>query len=418
MESIIRDAALSPEGKKKIEWARAHMPILSILEERFIKEKPLAGKKLAMSIHMEAKTARTALLLRAAGADVYATGCNPLSTQDDVAAALSEAGVHVFAVHGATPEEYHDHLCKTLSCLPDVFIDDGGDLTAILCDEHPEYGVNLVGGSEETTTGIMRLRARAAAGSLPFPMISVNDAQMKCLFDNRYGTGQSVLDGIMRTTNVSIAGRVFVVAGYGWCGKGAAMRAKGMGARVVVCEVDPVRAVEALMDGFDVMRMEEAAEVGDIFLTVTGCRDVITTRHIAKMKDGAILCNAGHFDVEVAVAEMRARATRVYEARHNIEGFEFDFGGEKKTVYLLAEGRLVNLASGDGHPAEIMDTSFALQALSAEYLVKHGAQLSPGVNDVPEEIDRSVAEMKLYSVGKRIDALTEEQRAYINSTGG
>ncbi len=418
MESIVRDPALAPEGKKKIEWVRAHMPILAMLEERFIREKPLTGKKLAMSIHMEAKTARTALLLRAAGADVYATGCNPLSTQDDVAAALAEEGVHVFAVHGATAADYHDHLCRTLSSIPDVFIDDGGDLTAILCDEHPEYGKNLVGGSEETTTGVMRLRARAAQGGLKFPMICVNDAQMKYLFDNRYGTGQSVLDGIMRTTNLVVAGKVFVVAGYGWCGKGAAMRAKGMGARVVVCEVDPVRAVEALMDGFDVMKMEDAAAVGDIFLTVTGCRDVITTRHIERMKDGAILCNAGHFDVEVAVAELRAHAVRVFEARHNIEGFEFDFDGRRKTVYLLAEGRLVNLASGDGHPAEIMDTSFALQALSAEYLIKRGKALSAGVYAVPEDIDRAVAEMKLGTMGKRIDTLTDAQRAYINSTGG
>ncbi len=417
MENIIRDASLSPSGIMKIDWVRAHMPIVGEIERRFEREKPFSGKKIAMSIHMEAKTARTALLLKAGGADVYATGCNPLSTQDDVAAGLASLGVHVFAIHGATDEEYHSHLCRTLSCRPDVFIDDGGDLTAILCDEHPEYGENLLGGSEETTTGVMRLRARAATGGLPFPMVCVNDARMKYLFDNRYGTGQSVLDGIMRTTNLVIAGKVFVVAGYGWCGKGAAMRAKGMGARVIVCEVDPVRAVEAVMDGFDVMKMADAAPLGDIFLTVTGCRDVITTEHIKKMKNGAVLCNAGHFDVEVAVAEMRARAKSVSEARHNIEKFVFDVGGENKTVYLLAEGRLVNLASGDGHPAEIMDTSFALQALTAEYLIKYGGEMEPGVYAVPEDIDRTVAEMKLGTMGKTIDALTEAQRAYINSTG-
>lgn len=418
MENIIRDAALSPSGVRKINWVRAHMPLLAEIEKRFVTERPFEGKKIAMSIHLEAKTARTALLLAAGGADVYATGCNPLSTQDDVAAGLASLGVHVFAVHGATNEEYHEHLCRTLSCLPDVFIDDGGDLTAILCGEHPEYGVNLIGGSEETTTGVMRLRARAAEGGLPFPMVCVNDAEMKYLFDNRYGTGQSVLDGIMRTTNLVVAGKIFVVAGYGWCGKGAAMRAKGMGARVVVCEVDPVRAVEAVMDGFDVMKMSDAAAVGDVFLTVTGCRDVVTMEHIRKMKEGAILCNAGHFDVEVAVAEMRANAQRVYEARHNIEGFEFDFDGETKTVYLLAEGRLVNLASGDGHPAEIMDTSFALQALSAEYLIRHGRELDAGVYAVPRDIDRAVAEMKLSTMGKSIDALTDAQRAYINSSNG
>ena len=418
MENIVKDMALAESGARKIEWVRAHMPLLAHIEERFIKERPFEGMKVSMSIHLEAKTARTAQLLHAGGADVYATGCNPLSAQDDVAAALAASGVHVFAIHGATAEEYHHHLCRTLECRPDVFIDDGGDLTAILCDEHPEYGANLIGGSEETTTGVMRLRARAAAGELPFPMVSVNDAQMKYLFDNRYGTGQSVLDGIMRTTNLIVAGKIFVVAGYGWCGKGAAMRAKGMGARVIVCEVDAVKAVEAVMDGFDVMKMEDAAKIGDIFLTVTGCRDVVTMEHIKNMKEGAIMCNAGHFDVEVAVAEMRAHASRVYEARQNIEGFEFDFDDVKKTVYLLAEGRLVNLASGDGHPAEIMDTSFALQVLSAEYISKHGKGLKAGVYEVPEHINRAVAELKLKTLGKTIDELTDAQRAYISSANG
>ncbi len=418
MENIIRDPSLAASGVQKINWVRAHMPILNILEERFVREQPFAGMKLSMSIHLEAKTARTALLLKAGGADVYATGCNPLSTQDDVAAGLASLGVHVYAWHAATEEEYHEHLIKTLSCKPDVFIDDGGDLTEILCNEHPELAVNLIGGSEETTTGVMRLRARAAEGGLPFPMVSVNDADMKYMFDNRYGTGQSVLDGIMRTTNLIIAGKTVVIAGYGWCGRGAAMRAKGMGARVIVTEIDPIRAVEAIMDGFDVMTMDEAASAGDIFLTVTGCRDVVTMKHIENMKNGAILCNAGHFDVEVAVASMRERAKRVYEARKNIEGFVFDFDGEEKTVYLLAEGRLVNLASGDGHPAEIMDISFALQSLSAEYLAKHGRTLSAGVHEVPDEIDRAVAEMKLQTMEKHLDVLTPEQERYLHSSKG
>ena len=416
--SVIRDPSLAAEGMKKINWVRGFMPILDEIEKRFIAEKPFAGKKIAMSIHLEAKTARMALLLQAGGADVYATGCNPLSTQDDVAAGLASCGVNVFAWHGATQSEYKEHLNMTLSSVPDIFIDDGGDLTEILCDEHPEFAVNLIGGGEETTTGVMRLRARQREGRLPFPMISVNDAKMKYMFDNRYGTGQSVLDGIMRTTNLVIASKIFVIAGYGWCGKGAAMRAKGMGARVIITEVDPVRAVEACMDGFDVMKMEDAAKLGDIFLTVTGCRDVITVKHIKNMKNGAVLCNAGHFDVEVAAAEMRAAAARIYEARHNIEAFEFDFDGERKTVYLLAEGRLVNLASGDGHPAEIMDISFALQALSAEYMLHHGKELESGVHEVPDEIDIAVARMKLSAMGKGLDEQSEAQRAYVCSVNG
>ncbi len=418
LENMIRDPSLAASGVQKIEWVRAHMPILNILEERFVREKPFDGMKISMSIHLEAKTARTALLLRAGGADVYATGCNPLSTQDDVAAGLASLGVHVNAWYGATDEEYHDHLVRTLSCRPDLFIDDGGDLTEILCNERPDLAKNLIGGSEETTTGVHRLRARAAEGGLPFPMVSVNDANMKYMFDNRYGTGQSVLDGIMRTTNLIVAGKAVVIAGYGWCGRGAAMRAKGMGARVIVTEVDPIRAVEAIMDGFDVMTMNEAAPLGDIFLTVTGCKDVVTMEHIKMMKDGAILCNAGHFDVEVAVASMRSSAKRVYEARHNIEGFVFDIDGEEKTVYLLAEGRLVNLASGDGHPAEIMDISFALQSLSAEYLSKNGRKLSAGVHEVPEEIDSLVAKLKLLTMDKHLDVLTPEQERYLHSSKG
>ncbi len=415
MKSNVRDIQLAAEGARKIEWARAHMPILNLIEARFIKEKPFAGLRLAMSIHLEAKTARAALLFKAGGADVYATGCNPLSTQDDVAAGLSTMGVTVNGWHGATAEEYHTHLIDTLSCLAHVMVDDGGDLTQILCDERPELAAHLIGGGEETTTGVMRLRARAAAGELPFAMVTVNDAQMKYLFDNRYGTGQSVTDGILRTTNLVVAGKRVVVAGYGWCGKGVAMRMKGMGARVAVCEVDPVRAVEAAMDGHDVMTMDEAAPIGDVFITVTGCKDVITMAHMLKMKNGAMLSNAGHFDVEVDVKGLREAAVRTFEARRNIEGFVLENGA---TLYLLAEGRLVNLAAGDGHPAEIMDISFALQALSAEYLVKHRGELKAGVHEVPEEVNCSVAEMKLQTMGLVIDHLTDDQAAYIRAANG
>lgn len=418
MENIIRDASLAPSGVRKIRWVQSHMPILGIIEKRFVEEKPFSGMKISMSIHMEAKTARTALLLKDGGADVYATGCNPLSTQDDVAAGLASLGVHVFAIHGVDSEEYHDHLVRTLSCCPDIIIDDGGDLTQILCDERPDLAVNLKGGGEETTTGVMRLRSRAELGQIAFPMFCVNDARMKYLFDNRYGTGQSVWDGIMRTTNLIVAGKEVVIAGYGWCGKGAAMRAKGLGARVTVCEVDPVKAVEAVMDGFDVKPMNEAVKTGDIFLTVTGCKDIITEKHIPAIKNGAILANAGHFDVEVAVSRLRSACKDRYEARNNIEALVFDTDGTEKTVYILAEGRLVNLASGDGHPAEIMDTSFALQVLTAEYIAKNYEKFEAGVYNVPEDFDRKIAEIKLRSLGKEIDTLTEEQYRYIHSANG
>lgn len=418
-ECRVKDPSLAPEGLRKIEWVRAHMPLLFILERRFCKERPFAGLRVALSIHLEAKTARLALLLSAGGAEVYATGSNPLSTQDDVAAALASLGVRVYAVYGADPAEYRAHLMAALECRPHLVIDDGGDFVDILLDERPDLASKLIGGCEETTTGVRRLRARDREGSLRFPMICVNDAKMKYLLDNRYGTGQSVWDGIMRTTNLVVAGKIAVVAGYGWCGKGVARRAVGFGARVIVCEVDPIKAVEAVMDGFDVMPMEEAAALGDFFVTVTGCRDVITPRHVGAMKEGAILCNAGHFDVEVAAAAMRREALSVHEARRNIEVFAFD-GGRKgvRTVCLLAGGRLVNLAAGDGHPAEIMDISFALQALSAEHLIKNARNFGPGVHEVPEDIDVLVARMKLETMGKRIDTLSGEQEAYLRSSGG
>lgn len=414
MENILRDPALAPAGMDKINWVRGRMPLLNMLEERFRVEKPFAGLRVAMSIHLEAKTARLALLLQEGGAVVHVTGSNPLSTQDDVAAGLASQGPRVCAWHAATAEEYEQHILATLSCKPHVVIDDGGDLVHALHEIRPDYAENVIGGCEETTTGVHRLRARAAEGKLNFPMVCVNDAQMKYMFDNRYGTGQSVWDGINRTTNLIVASSTVVVAGYGWCGKGVAMRAKGLGAKVVVTEVDPVRAVEAVMDGFSVMPMAEAAQIGDLFVTVTGCRDVITWEHMLTMKNGAILCNAGHFDVEVDVAALRKNCLSSRVARKNIEMFCLPNGRE---ICLLAEGRLVNLAAGDGHPAEIMDISFALQALSAEYLVKNAQSLSRDVQEVPKDIDLACARMKIRAMGCDIDTLTETQDRYLHSSG-
>ena len=348
MDSIIRDASLAPSGRMKIEWAKRHMPVLNSFVEDMKKTQPLKGYKVTVCVHMEAKTAYLAQVLKECGADVYAAGSNPLSTQDDVCAALSESGVHIFAKHGCSMEEFHELQLKALECCPDVLVDDGGDLMTVLHDEHPEWAVNLRGGCEETTTGIIRIRNREKAGKLNFPMFAINDADCKHLFDNRYGTGQSAWDGILRTTNLNIAGTTVVVAGYGWCGKGVAMRAKGLAANVIITEVNPVRALEAYMDGFKVMTMDEASKIGDIFVTVTGCDQVITKKHFANMKDGAILTNAGHFDVEVDVAGLKKIAKKEYEARNNIKGYVLD---NKKTLFVIADGRLVNLAAGDGHPA-------------------------------------------------------------------
>ena len=380
MDSVIRDIDLAPQGIQKIDWVEKHMPVLSGIAKQFREEQPFAGLKVVVSVHLEAKTAYLAQVIHEGGGEVYATGSNPLSTQDDVCAGLASRGVTVLATHGCTLEEYHDFQCRALSVKPDVIIDDGGDMVHILHEEHPEWAVNLRGGCEETTTGIIRLRNRAKAGQLRFPMFNINDADCKHLFDNRYGTGQSVWDGVMRTTNLVVAGTTVVVAGYGWCGKGVAMRAKGLGAKVVVTEVDPVKAIEAVMDGFTVLPMAEAAKVGDWFVTVTGCDGVIRPEHMLEMKEGAILCNAGHFDVEVDVAGLRALAKESREVRHNIEGFLLPNG---KTIYLLAEGRLVNLAAGDGHPAEIMDMSFALQAECARRMAECGRDMKPDLYSVP-----------------------------------
>ncbi|WP_049754259.1 adenosylhomocysteinase [Heliomicrobium modesticaldum] len=409
---MIRDINLAPQGQLKIDWVDQHMPILNQVKRDFAQRKPLAGKRAVICLHLEAKTAYLALTVKAAGAEVAVCGSNPLSTQDDVVAALVKNGVTAYAWHGATDKEYKMHLNKALDFQPDILIDDGGDLVATLHAERLEQAKGIIGGAEETTTGILRLKALAREGKLTFPMIAVNDAQMKYLFDNRYGTGQSVWDGILRTTNLTVCGKVVVVAGYGWCGKGVAARAKGLNARVVVTEIDPIKANEALMDGFEVMPMVEAAKLGDIFVTVTGNRDIIRREHLEVIKDKAILSNAGHFDVEVNKEDLRAMATSVRIARKNIEEYTFPDG---RKVYLLGEGRLVNLACADGHPAEVMDLTFALQALSLDYLVANRDKLEPGVFSVPDSIDRKVAEFRLKALGVSLDELTEKQAKYLAS---
>lgn len=412
--SVIRDINLAESGKKKIEWVRKNMPLLRTLEDDFTKNQYFKGMRITVSVHLEAKTAYLSKVLAAGGAEVAVTGSNPLSTQDDVAAGLVKDGLNVYAWYNSTAEEYEQHLTDSLEIKPDIIIDDGGDLVHLLHTTRQDLMVNVKGGCEETTTGVLRLKAMENEGILKFPMISVNDAFCKYLFDNRYGTGQSVWDGIMRTTNLIVSGKNVVVIGYGWCGKGVAMRAKGLGANVIVCEVDSIKAIEAVMDGFRVMKMSEAARVGDFFVTVTGCNKVISGEHYKVMKDGAIMANAGHFDVEIWKPELEELAVEKKEQRKNIMGYRMPDG---RWINLLAEGRLVNLAAGDGHPAEIMDMSFALQALSAKYIAQNYAKLEPKVYRVPDEIDRYVAELKLKSWGIEIDSLTEEQKKYLSGWG-
>ncbi len=412
MSSEIRDINLAESGERKIEWVKRNCDLLRTLEKEFSEAKPFAGKKVTLSVHLEAKTAYLCLVLAAGGAEMYVTGSNPLSTQDDVAAALVKAGLEVHAWYDATEEEYNNHIRAVLEVGPNIIIDDGGDLVNMVHKEMKHLIPNIIGGCEETTTGIIRLEAMDKAGELKFPMVRVNNAACKHFFDNRYGTGQSVWDGINRTTNLIVAGKIVVVAGYGWCGKGTAMRAKGLGARVIVTEIDPIKAIEAVMDGFDVMPMKEAAKLGDFFVTVTGCDGVIDQEDFAEMKEGAILCNAGHFDCEIDMAWLKANAVETREQRKNIMGYKLPTG---QWIFVLAEGRLVNLAAGDGHPAEIMDMSFAIQALSAKYLVEHGSELTEKLTDVPEEVDKDVAKRKLAFLGKEIDVLTPEQERYLNS---
>ena len=387
------------------------MPLLTAIEKEFAQTKPFEGMTISMSIHLEAKTANLAKVLASGGAKVYVTGCNPLSTQDDVAAALAEEGFEVNAHHGANEEQYVADLKSTLSAVPDLIIDDGGDFIGLLHGECRELGRNLIGGCEETTTGIHRLISRERAGLLDYTMIDVNDADCKHLFDNRYGTGQSTLDGIMNSTNLIIAGKTVVIAGYGWCGKGMAMRAKGMGAVVVITEIDPVKAIEAVMDGFRVMPMDEAAKIGDLFVTMTGCADVLTEKHFSVMKDGVLLSNSGHFDVEINKKQLARMAQKVVRRKPNIDGYYMPDG---RIINLLAEGRLVNLAAGNGHPAEIMDMSFAIQARSLEYLAKNKGKFEKKLYPVPAEIDKAVAKMKLETLGVAIDTLTDEQISYMS----
>ena len=408
--SCIRDIAMAPSGEMKIKWVERNMPVLRGIGEEFTRTRPFAGMKIALSVHLEAKTAYLCRVLEMGGAEMYVTGSNPLSTQDDVAAALTAGGMQVFAEYGCTMEQYNENLCRVLEAAPNIIIDDGGDLVHLMHTKYTSLIPQVIGGCEETTTGIHRLRAMDKAGELRFPMVMVNDADCKHMFDNRYGTGQSVWDGIMRTTNLIVASKRVVVSGYGWCGKGVSLRAKGMGAKVIVTETDPVRALEAVMDGYEVMPMRDAAKLGDIFVTVTGCSHVITKEHFETMKDGAILSNAGHFDVEVDMAGLEALAVEKYEARHNIQAYVLPNG---KTLFTIAEGRLVNLAAADGHPAEIMDMSFAIQALSAEYLVRRRAELKPGVIPVPRELDEAVARRKLAAMGVEIDTLSVAQAEYL-----
>lgn len=402
----IKDRALAPQGHQKIEWVKEHMPVLNEIKTQFEKEKPFENKTVAICLHLEAKTGYMAEVFQAGGADVYISGSNPLSTDDAVCAALAEKGIHVYSWYRINDEAYYKNLNTLLEAEPTIVIDDGADLTYLLHTEKKDIAVK--GACEETTTGVIRAKALQKEGILRFPVIAVNDAYCKHLFDNRYGTGQSALEGIMRSTNLVIAGKTVVVAGYGWVGKGLALRARGMGATVVVTEIDPVKALEAHMEGFAVMPMEEACTKGDIFITCTGNIDVIRKEHVKTMRNGAILCNAGHFDVEIDVKSLREMA-EPRKIRENVE--EYTVNGKK--VYLLGEGRLVNLACADGHPAEIMDLSFALQVLSAKYLLDHN--LEPKVVAVPQEIDTKVAEQALKALSLGIDTLTENQKAYLTS---
>ena len=409
----VKDLALAPAGVTRVTWADGEMPVLATIRERFERERPLEGVRISACLHVTTETANLARTLAAGGADVVLCASNPLSTQDDVAAALvEEYGISVYAIRGEDNDTYYSHIEAAVDHRPQLTMDDGADVISVLHKERRDQLSEIIGGTEETTTGVIRLRALEAQGELAFPIVAVNEALTKHLFDNRYGTGQSTIDGIIRATNVLLAGRRFVVAGYGWTGRGVAMRARGMGAHVIITEVDPVRALEALMDGYEVMPIERAAEVGDIFCTATGDKNVISRAAIERLKDGAILSNTGHFNVEIEIPALRELAVATREARPEVEEFELADG---RRVYLISEGRLVNLAAAEGHPAAVMDMSFANQALSAEYVVAHADELEPRVYVVPEEIDREIARLKLESMGVEIDSLTEEQARYLAS---
>ncbi len=409
----VKDLSLAERGKRKIEWANQQMPVLQLIRKRFIKEQPLGGVRIAACLHVTSETANLAFTLRDGGADVVLCASNPLSTQDEVAACLvKDYSIPTFAIKGEDNATYYAHINAGLDHRPQITMDDGADLVTTLLTKRADLVPEVIGGTEETTTGVIRLRAMAKDGTLKYPIIAVNDAQTKHLFDNRYGTGQSTIDGILRATNLLLAGLKMVVAGYGWCGRGVAMRAKGLGADVIVTEVNPVRALEAVMDGFRVLPMSEAAKLGDVFITVTGNKSVLSTEHFEKMKDGAVLCNAGHFNVEIDIPALEKLSSAKRPARPMVDEYAMRDG---RKLYLLAEGRLVNLASAEGHPAAVMDMSFANQALSVEYLVKNAAQLEKQVYPVPEAIDRQIARLKLESMGILADKLTPEQEQYVAS---
>jgi adenosylhomocysteinase len=414
VECDVKDLALAGDGKRRIEWAEREMPVLRLIRERFSAEQPLRGVKLVACAHVTTETANLVRALQAGGADTVLIASNPLSTQDDVAASLvSDWGVPVYAIKGETTETYNRHVRTALDFRPEIIIDDGSDVVATLIKERPEQIVQITGTTEETTTGIVRLRAMEAAGVLTFPSVAVNNAQTKHFFDNRYGTGQSTLDGIIRATNILLAGRTLVVLGYGWCGKGVALRGRGMGANIVVTEIDPIKAVEAVMDGFRVMPIAEAARLGDIFVTVTGNRHVIDGQHFASMKDGAIVCNSGHFDLELNLTALREMSEPAARLRPFVEEYKVNSSGNR--IIVLGEGRLINLAAAEGHPASVMDMSFANQALSVEYLVKKKGELKAGVHVLPQEVDTEIASLKLRALGMSIDSLTSEQIEYLSS---
>jgi adenosylhomocysteinase len=413
MEYDIKDINLAPQGKQRIEWADREMPVLRLIRERFEEERPLEGVKLVACAHITTETANLARTLQAGGAEAILIASNPLSTQDDVAASLvADWGIPVFAMKGESTETYMRHVRMALETNPNIIIDDGSDVVATMLKEKPELSQTIIGTTEETTTGIVRLQAMMKAGVLNFPAMAVNDAQTKHFFDNRYGTGQSTLDGIIRATNILLAGKNFVVVGYGWCGKGCAMRARGMGANVIVTEIDPIKAIEAVMDGFRVMPMNEACKIGDFFVTVTGNRHVIDKEHFGAMRDGAIVCNSGHFDLELNLEALREMSSEVANRRPFVEEY---IGTNGKSVIVLGEGRLINLAAAEGHPASVMDMSFANQALSAEYLIKHKGKLAAGVHVLPAEVDQEIASLKLRALGISIDTLTPEMLEYMTS---
>ena len=409
----VKDQSLTSQGIQRINWAEREMPVLRSIRERFLKEKPLKGLKIAACLHVTTETANLAITLRDGGAEVYLCASNPLSTQDDVAAALVyEYGIPTFAIKGEDRDTYYNHIISVLETKPHITMDDGADLVATLHGERTDLMENIIGGTEETTTGVIRLKSLAEEGNLKYPVVAVNDADTKHFFDNRYGTGQSTLDGITRATNVLWAGKTVVVIGYGWCGRGVASRASGMGAKTVVCEVDPIRALEAAMDGHQVMKMEQASEIGDIFITLTGGMKAIDSKHAQLMKDGAILANSGHFNVEIDIEGIEELADSKTEVREYVDQYTLPEG---KKIYLLGEGRLINLAAAEGHPSAVMDMSFANQSLSAEFMAKNYTNLQNDVYVVPKDIDEEVGKLKLSSMGIEIDTLTEEQKIYLNS---